>query len=105
MIVDPLTLANDALLREAEAWRNSLTAYIASGSTNLDFIEMQIVKGIADEQATGSGHQALALECGPQPVANLNLMVSPVHRMVADRACCLTLVPDPAGETATGSIL
>src|SRR2546423_4745278 len=94
VVVEPFPLSNDPFLLESQTLWNGTTPHIANGTTNLDFIQHQPGKGVVYHRTTCVRHQTPALKFCTQPVPDLYFAVHPIHRMITDRACRLTSIPE-----------
>jgi hypothetical protein len=98
VIVEPLSLALNALSPETQPLGYGAAPLILGRTRDANSVQFQLHKGVIDQCPARSGHEPLALELLPKPVTQRSGAVLPVDGLVANNPCQATFVPDAGHE-------
>ena len=100
-VIQPLDLAHDAFVREAQTAGDGATALVASGAANLQPVKPPNVKPVLNQRAHRICHDAGSLVRLSQPIADAGRAILPVDVDEARHANQLTAQPHTQFEALT----
>jgi hypothetical protein len=83
VIVEPLSLALNALSPETQPLGYGTAPSIVGRTRDANSVQFELHKGVIDQCPARSGHEPMALELLPKPVTQRGGAVLPVYRVVA----------------------
>ena len=104
-IMQPFDLADNTFQLESQSLGDGPTARICGGAFDGNAVEFPRVKDVKQHRPATSGHDALALMRGIQPIAQCHPTVWPVQVQMTDHAAKLSLEPDARRDPPMTGIL